>query len=141
MNKLIIFICLVVSAILLLFAPIWKVNVVPSWRIKVVDQANKPIRGEPVVQYWKHYSYQIFTLMPDEALGRTDLNGTIEFPERNIDVSTAVLVIGKIWPAIPLLNDQFGAGPRSFLVCQRSKCSSETYAGGEMPELTTITTE
>jgi hypothetical protein len=56
-------------------------QVVPEWRIRVVDLNGAPVFREPVMEIWQHYSLESVS-HEEERL--TDGDGYVIFPERTI---------------------------------------------------------
>ena len=66
------------GAILLLFMP-FPTQMVPKWKLLVVDEQGQPLANVKVEQSWEHYSF-IGVKGFDER--RSDENGYVMFPQR-----------------------------------------------------------
>jgi hypothetical protein len=59
---------------------------VPAWRIRVVDEAGRPLQNEFVRQTWKNYSLELGGSDHGDD-GWTDADGYVSFPERTTRAS------------------------------------------------------
>src|SRR5438552_1826073 len=74
-----------------LFYP-FETTVVPTWRLRVIDEHGVPYEGLRVVEDWKHYSLELEEGTNGEERW-TNRNGTVEFPRRTIRISA----IGRLF--------------------------------------------
>lgn len=61
-------------------------QVVPAWRVQVVDEAGKPVPGMAVLYTWRHYGIE---WSGDEEHTTTDAQGYVSFPPRTTRASLA----------------------------------------------------
>lgn len=118
----------------LLLLPVIELEVVPAWRIQLVEASGAPIQDAAVRQYWKHFSFEWnwFTLNDDSKV--TDTSGFVEFPRRDIRVSFATYLIGSVWEKLPGLNPHVEGGAYSFVQCDTiSGCEVIYRSGRELP--------
>ena len=73
---------ILLSAFVVLYP--FKVTVVPSWRIQVVDTSGNPVPNMGIRQEWQHYSIEKDGHWEDSI---TDENGYATFPERTARAS------------------------------------------------------
>ena len=69
------------------------ITVVPTWRIRVVDESGEPARGVMVRQHWRHYSVENYG--HEEEL-QTDENGYVVFPQRTIKTNALSIIFGSL---------------------------------------------
>jgi len=79
-------------SIILLFP--WKSQIVPSWRIQVVDEQGHPIRNLAVSQKWVNPNFQMLWLEEDF---RSDENGFVTFPERSAWGNVLLQLVSLSW--------------------------------------------
>jgi hypothetical protein len=73
-----------ILSVVLLFLPLFTIEIAPESKIQVVDCDDKPVSGVLVTQFWEHLRYSKTTHIDER---NTDSNGVVEFPERNITIS------------------------------------------------------
>ncbi len=66
----------------------FETTVVPTWRLRVVDEEGVPYARKRVRQSWKHYSLELED-GENMADGLTNEDGFVEFPERTVRLTTA----------------------------------------------------
>lgn len=88
----------------------FKMNVVPEWRVRVVDQERTPLRRVEVTEYWSHLSVELDDHQADST---TDDEGYVTFPARSIRVS---LLRRGIYPFIKVLRHDGEYGPSAYLI-------------------------
>lgn len=64
----------------------YETTVVPTWKLRVVDERGSPHAGIKTRESWRHYSLTL-TGGGDEEDRWTDKNGYVEFPRRTIRMS------------------------------------------------------
>jgi len=84
---------LIVSGVLVFLLP-WKSQIVPAWKVRVVDQDGNPIAHLAVSQNWVDPNFQVLWLEEDL---RTDENGFVGFPERSTWQNVFLKVGSPIW--------------------------------------------
>lgn len=78
----------------------FETTVVPTWKLRVIDEEGVPYEGLRVVEYWKHYSLELEAGQNGEERW-SDRNGVVEFPRRTIRMT----VLGRLFRmAITRLN-------------------------------------
>jgi hypothetical protein len=83
----------------------WETNVVPEWRVRIVDQSGTPLAHTGVREVWRHYSIE--SRGHEEDL-RTDQNGYVTFPKRTIRAALAARIIRSL---IHALTPHDSSGP------------------------------
>lgn len=128
-NKLVLVI--VLAAVLLM--PLFSIQMVPEWRLQVLDQDGVPVQNEMIRQTWKDYSLEFWTLSGHEETTITDTNGYVIFPPRSIRVSVLEILASKFRDIIARLNPHSSFGPASSVFCvNRINCEAY-FRNGEQP--------
>ena len=121
--------------------PVIPVQVVPEWKIKVVDEIGNPLVAETIVQGWKHYTYEFF--LPFEHIDKlvTDDTGTVTFPQRRIFVTPLQMVLAGFRSAMSNFDLHSSYGPRSSLTCANYlRCIASYDGSGEPVDLIEVKT-
>jgi hypothetical protein len=87
---------LMIVGLLALLVP-WKTQIVPPWKVRVIDQSGIPIPGLAVSQNWIDPNFHGSWLEEDS---RTDKNGFVSFPERRVWRNTLLMSGSSIWNRI-----------------------------------------
>ena len=96
-----------IVGILVLLTP-WRIQIVPAWKLRVIDENGKPISALTVSQTWVDPNCRFFWLEEDY---RTDGNGLVNFPERYTWQNIFLRVAAPIWNRLysPTLPDNYDA--------------------------------
>lgn len=92
--------------VVLLFYP-FEWTVVPEWKIRVVDQARKPVANMVVTERWRHHSLEFQGHLENRT---TDSDGYVIFPHRAIRASLVFRAVG--W-GVAHLNVHGRSGPEA----------------------------
>jgi hypothetical protein len=84
----------VILLIVLLFLPLITVEVAPESKIQVVDCKDRAVSKILVTQVWQHLRYEKETNVEEQ---KTNLDGVIVFPKREISISISKFFLGKIF--------------------------------------------
>src|SRR5438552_8575477 len=110
---------IIISAVfvLLVFAPVFAVNVVPEWSVRLIDEKGQAIANARIDQWWKDYSYEFWTVEQhnDETLS-SDEEGIVTFPARDIRVSAFQFVAAIIRDVVASINRHSSYGPYSHVL-------------------------
>jgi hypothetical protein len=121
--------CLVVS----LFYP-FDITVVPEWRLRVVDQTGRPLRGNRVRESWSHYSLE--TQNHEEEL-LSDGDGYVQFPRRAIRTNL-ITWAAKFLASIVNVNSSFGPSASVYYLGDYPLISEEPWYQPGRPLATQI---
>lgn len=86
----------IVSLIIAVLYP-FETQVVPAWRLRVVDERGAPYGGMEVSQSWKHYTLELADGQHGE-FRVTDGDGYVSFPERTMRANLIWRVV------VPMIN-------------------------------------
>jgi hypothetical protein len=107
-SRLVFIIVLIVAPAVIGSAFPFESSVVPSWKIRVVDESGKPYARMKVSQAWKHYSLELEDGENMESLW-TDDAGYVEFPERTLKLSLlSRTLLTSLTYALTLLHSSTG---------------------------------
>lgn len=87
---------LLVVAPFVLFVP-WKSQIVPAWKLRVVDESGTPISHLAVSQNWIDPDFEDLWLEQDY---KTDENGFVTFPERGARRNLLLALNSSLWNRI-----------------------------------------
>ncbi len=130
-SKAVLYLASLVLVACLLFYP-FKINVVPVWRVQVVDTSGSPVANMPVGQDWRHYSFEQESHWEESI---TDENGFVTFPERVLRASVCRRLI-NLRPANLPGFPHGGSGPHSFILVLAGpdyQNDFATYTGSQPP--------
>jgi hypothetical protein len=105
-KKLIAIALLVICVGILLFYP-FETTVVPEWKIRVIDEAGKPLQNIVVNELWRHHSLEFQRHNEDRI---TDIQGYVLFPRRTVRASLLFRIVGR---AVVALNVHGESGPKA----------------------------
>jgi hypothetical protein len=111
----------------------FKTTVVPLWKVRVVDEAGKPLAQVAVTEYWRHTSAESDD---HHAESITDDSGYVTFPRRTIRASLIRRLIGQL---INRMNVHgVDLGPHAYLIVAGDMNStthnSDYLPGKPLPE-------
>lgn len=123
----------------LFFIPLFPVNVVPEWTLRLVDESGQPVPNARVDQSWKDYSLEFFRSRHfDESLS-SNADGIVTFPVRNIRVSAFQIVAAKIRGVLLIMDPHASYGADSHLYCRGSlRCDASYRPGEELPKVVVV---
>ena len=86
-----------VLVLLLIFLAIlcfpFKMAIVPSWHLRVVDDAGIAVRDINVTEHWQHY---LVESEGHDEVRQPDQGGRVEFPERTVRASVVTKALAKL---------------------------------------------
>lgn len=132
---------LILVAILIigLFIPVITVTVVPETSFRLIGEDGRPFPNARVEQSWKEYSLEFWTVEQDVDYSVSDVNGIVNFPARQIQVSVFQIIAAKIRDVVVSIDPHSGYGPHSFFLCRdKLICSARYKPGEELPEVITV---
>jgi hypothetical protein len=122
--------------VVLAFVPVFTVNVVPEWSLRLIGEDGQPVPNARVDQSWKDYSLEFFRSRHfDESLS-SDADGIVKFPARNIRVSVFQIVAAKIRGIVLLMDPHASYGPDSHVFCR--SCDASFRPGAELPKVVIV---
>ena len=126
---------LLFAILALLFVPVFTVESVPSWSVRLIDEENNPVENANVDQVWKDFSLEFWRF--EEHVNyenRSDSNGIVIFPARYIRISAMQFLAAKARDVIVTLNPHASFGPHSYILCADSlRCNGRYEPGSKFP--------
>lgn len=122
------------------FLPVFTVNVVPEWSLRLIGEDGQPVPNARVDQSWKDYSLEFWTVEQhvDHSVS-SDADGIVRFPARDIHVSAFQIVAAKVRDVVVSINPHSGYGPHSYALCRGSlDCSTSYEPGEELPKVVVV---
>lgn len=124
--------CLIVA---FLFIP-YQTVLVPTWRLRVVDENGNPYKGQWIKQICHHYTFDVEPCAEGESQ-YTDENGYVEFPERSFSMGLLHRIVVGAKNYLTLIPHG-GVGPRIYLMSIDYPAGSATlnydWGSGSLPE-------
>lgn len=121
----------VVGLLASLFAPVFSVEVVPAWAIRITDVSDRPVSNEVVVQTWSNDSLEFWRMSEHVDQKITDSNGEVSFPARRIRYSVGSYVFSLLRDSLASFTFHSDFGGRSTIYCPKYLGCSATYKEGQ----------
>ena len=123
------------APLLITLIPWFSVELVPEWRLQVVDQTGDVVSDEMIRQTWKDYSLEFWTTSGHEETKTTDKNGFVTFSARSIRVSLVEVIASSIRDTVARMNPHSSYGTSSTVFCvNRINCEAYFRQGEQLPE-------
>lgn len=113
--RLLIFMILGIVCLILFFPT--KKEILPSWRVQIVDPTGKPATNTLVRQIWRDTSIEFSSNQEDKY---TDATGEVLFPKRTARVCLLQRAIVPVYSI--LSHESFYLGPNGLIYTQREDC-------------------
>src|SRR5262245_31067596 len=84
---------LLIAGLLLVLLP-WRVQIVPAWKLRVIDEQGKPIPSLAVSENWIDPNLTFLWLEEDF---KTNEDGFVNFPERYTWQNILLKVAAPVW--------------------------------------------
>lgn len=124
-------IVIVMAIAAVIFIPFYPIVVVPEWELIFVNKDGTPASSIRISQTWKEYSLEYLSSARNEESGlKTDSNGYIKLPARQIRVSIFQIVSSRIYTLIMSINPHASFGPHSSIICQGIHNCVVSYKNG-----------
>jgi hypothetical protein len=85
--------CAFIAGLLALLVYPFETTVVPDWKIRIVDEASKPVTSVVVREQWRNHSVEFSGQNEDRM---TDNDGYVSFPRRTVRAPLIFRVVGAV---------------------------------------------
>lgn len=131
MFKLIIAVLLVV----ILFFPFFSITIVPEWELQLFNKDGSVASEVKIDQVWKDYSLEWTSGEERESGLKTDSNGYLRLPKREIRISIFGVIVSHIRDAVMGINPHASFGSSSYIICRGTQNCVVSYTeGSEKPQ-------
>ena len=125
--------------VMLSFLPVFTVNVVPEWTLRLTDKGGNAVPNVRVDQTWKHYSLEFFEGRHFDQTKSSDENGLVSFPARSIRVSAFSFAAAGIRSVLLRGHPHASYGPDAHVYCLGETVCNESYRQGlELPSISVV---
>lgn len=136
MKKTIPLAIVIIGLLFVLFVP-YRTDLVPKWRLQILNERGEALPGVRVRQSCKHHTYDVDVCL--DTTVTTDSSGFVEFPERSFEMS--LIVRAPLWIKSHLFMFAHGSvGPSVYVTVLTYNRETLSYeqGSGSPPERFTI---